>query len=175
MNWYIEVLKKYATFSGRARRKEFWLFGLFHILATIMFLFLDGLIGTLDLQSGLGILTSVYILLTAIPHLAVTVRRLHDAGRSGWWYLILLLPLIGPIILLIFCVQNSQPGENQYGINPKDANFYEITGSSTQAVEVSNTRNNTLKGDLEQIKKLFTEGLITEEEYNLKKTQILAL
>ena len=119
MNWYLEVLKKYAVFSGRARRKEYWMFFLFNLIITLVLALIDSLTGTFSSQAGLGLLSGLYSLAVLIPSIAVTVRRLHDTGRSGWWILIGLIPVIGGIILLIFMVLDSEPGENQYGPNPK--------------------------------------------------------
>ena len=113
MNWYLGCWKKYAEFSGRARRKEFWMFVLFNFLATFVAGFLDGLLGT-----G-GALYGLYSLAVLIPSLAVAARRLHDTDRSGWWQLIALIPLIGAIILLVFFCLDSKPGENRFGANPK--------------------------------------------------------
>jgi uncharacterized membrane protein YhaH (DUF805 family) len=118
MSWYIEVLKKYATFSGRARRKEYWMFVLFNIIFSIVATVIDNLLGTTQ-ESGYGILSSIYSLAVLVPGLAVSVRRLHDIGKSGWWLLIALIPLIGAIWLLVLTVTDSQPGDNEYGPNPK--------------------------------------------------------
>jgi uncharacterized membrane protein YhaH (DUF805 family) len=119
MNWYLEVLKKYAVFSGRARRKEYWFFALFNIIFTIAIAIIDGMVGTSDPETGMGMIGLIYALAVLLPSIAVTVRRLHDIGKSGWWMLIALIPLLGIIILLIFAVMDSKPEENQYGINPK--------------------------------------------------------
>lgn len=119
MNWYLEVLKKYAVFSGRARRKEYWFFALFNIIFTIAIAIIDGMVGTFDPETGMGMIGLIYALAVLLPSIAVTVRRLHDIGKSGWWMLIALIPLLGIIILLIFAVMDSKPEENQYGINPK--------------------------------------------------------
>ena len=113
MNYYLSVLKKYAVFSGRARRAEYWYFVLFNMIIGIVLGIIDGAIG-----SG-GILGGIYPLAVLIPSIAVSVRRLHDTNHSGWWLLINLLPLIGTIILVVFLVRDSQPGKNQYGPNPK--------------------------------------------------------
>ena len=113
MNWYLEVLKKYAVFQGRAGRKEYWYFILFYILTYIVLAIIDGMTGTFS--DGIGLLSGLYSLATLIPSLAVAVRRLHDTNRSGWWLLISLVPIIGAIVLLVFMVQESQPGNNQYG------------------------------------------------------------
>jgi uncharacterized membrane protein YhaH (DUF805 family) len=121
MNWYLEVLKKYATFGGRARRKEYWYYSLFNFLISIVLAVIDGVTGTYSFEAGMGLLGGIYGLAVLIPSIAVSIRRLHDTGRSGWWLLIALIPFIGAIILLVFMVQDSQPGENQYGPNPKTA------------------------------------------------------
>ncbi len=119
MKWFLAALKKYADFSGRARRSEYWFFALFFILICIGLVFIDGLIGTVRPEVGIGILTGLFILAMLVPSLAVTVRRLHDTDRSGWWYFIQLVPLVGPIVLFVFTVQDSQAGANRFGPNPK--------------------------------------------------------
>lgn len=121
MNWYLEVLKKYAVFSGRARRKEYWFFVLFNIIISIVLAVIDGVTGSFSPEAGMGLLGGIYTLAVLIPSIAVSVRRLHDTERSGWWLLIALVPLIGAIVLLVFMVQDSKPGQNQYGANPKEA------------------------------------------------------
>lgn len=121
MNWYLEVLKKYAVFSGRARRKEYWFFVLFNIIISIVLAVIDGVTGSFSPEAGMGLLGGIYTLAVLIPGIAVSVRRLHDTERSGWWLLIALVPLIGAIVLLVFMVQDSKPGQNQYGPNPKEA------------------------------------------------------
>ena len=121
MNWYLEVLKKYAVFNGRARRKEYWYFFLFNIIISIVLAVIDGVTGSLSPEAGMGLLGTIYTLAVLVPGIAVSVRRLHDTERSGWWLLIALIPLIGAIVLLVFMVQDSKPGQNQYGANPKDA------------------------------------------------------
>ncbi len=124
MSWYLEVLQKYAMFDGRARRKEYWMFFLINILVSVVLLAIDNLIGTFSPQmGGVGLLQGLYSLAILIPSLAVTVRRLHDTGRTGWWVLISLVPLIGGLILLIFMVLDSEPGTNEYGPNPKEAGY----------------------------------------------------
>jgi uncharacterized membrane protein YhaH (DUF805 family) len=116
MNWYLEVLKKYAVFQGRARRKEYWMFNLFNIIIAMALGFVIGLIEAV-LETGvlLSIATNaIYSLAILIPATAVSVRRMHDLGRSGWWILF-------PVVNLIFMFFDSQPGDNEYGPNPKAA------------------------------------------------------
>jgi uncharacterized membrane protein YhaH (DUF805 family) len=120
MKWFLDALKnKYATFEGRARRKEYWYYVLFYCLALITLLLVDDVTGTLSEEAGIGLLSGLFALGTLVPSLAVTVRRLHDTNRTGWWVLIGIIPLIGDIVLLVFTVQDSQPGGNRFGPNPK--------------------------------------------------------
>lgn len=108
------VLGNYATFEGRARRSEYWYWTLAVVLAEVVILILSAL------NKSVGqVLYVVLILAVLVPSLAVTVRRLHDTGRSGWWILVGLIPFIGAIILIVFAVQDSQPGANEYGPSPK--------------------------------------------------------
>jgi len=120
MNWYLSAVKKYAVFSGRARRKEYWYFMLFYVIGAVILGFIDGLLGTFDVDSGMGIISSIYVLGMIIPSIAVGVRRLHDTDRKGWWLLLYFVPFIGPIVLIIFFAQQSYLGENKYGPNPID-------------------------------------------------------
>lgn len=96
------------------------MFTLFTTLIICGFLIIDMAIGTFDKKSGYGLLDALYICSTAVPSLAVTVRRLHDIGRSGWWFLLGLIPIVGAIVLLVFMVTDSQAGANRYGPNPKE-------------------------------------------------------
>ncbi|MFF3023880.1 DUF805 domain-containing protein [Gottfriedia sp. NPDC057948] len=113
MEWYLKVLKNYAVFNGRARRKEYWMFFLFNAIITILLSILQS-IADID-----NLLTGIYGLLTILPSLAVGARRLHDSGRSGWWLLIGIIPFIGTIILIIFFCLDSEEGDNRFGANPK--------------------------------------------------------
>jgi len=118
MEWYLTVLRKYAVFSGRARRREFWMFALINFVISIGLGIIDMIIGT-DFGTGSGVLSGIYALAVLIPSLAVGVRRLHDTGRTGWWLLIGLIPLVGVIILIVFYAQDGQRADNQYGPDPK--------------------------------------------------------
>ena len=113
--WKKVVLQNYANFSGRARRAEYWWFTLVHfvvllVVVGVLFVINDTLGGLAYILAGLG---------TLLPSLAVLVRRLHDIGKSGWWYFIAFIPLVGPIILLVFACTDSSRGTNQYGPSPK--------------------------------------------------------
>ncbi|WP_377890120.1 DUF805 domain-containing protein [Alkalihalobacillus sp. R86527] len=114
MSWYVKVLKEYVNFKGRARRKEYWMFILFHVI-------ICALLSWIQVAADIGvILTSIYSLVIILPSLAVAVRRLHDTGKSGWWVLISFVPIVGAIILIVFLVLDSVD-DNTYGPNPKTA------------------------------------------------------
>ena len=120
MNYFIDCLtKKYACFSGRARRQEYWLFVLFNLIASIIIGVIAGVLVRVTNVTAFAFLGTIYNLAVLIPGFAVFVRRMHDIGKSGWWWLIAFIPLIGIIVLIVFCCLDSQPGENQYGPNPK--------------------------------------------------------
>ena len=120
MNYFIDCLtKKYACFSGRARRQEYWLFFLFNFIAAFVVGFIGGFLASVTGVDAFAFLGAIYNLAVLIPSFAVFCRRMHDTGRSGWWWLIGLIPFVGWIVLLVFCCLDSQPGDNQYGPNPK--------------------------------------------------------
>jgi len=119
MNWYLKVLNQYADFSGRARRKEYWMFTLVNAMIAIIAMVIDNVLGMADETIGCGPLYGLYTLAMFIPALAVAVRRLHDIGKSGWMLLISFLPFIGAIWLIVLLVKDSNSGENKYGPSPK--------------------------------------------------------
>ena len=131
MNWYLKVLKQYADFGGRARRKEYWMFVLFNVIFAIVAMGLDNLLGITFGEIPYGPIYAIYGLAVFIPGLAVVVRRLHDIGKSGWWILITLIPLIGGIWMLVLLVTDSESGTNKWGPNPK-TNAEEIDQIGTE-------------------------------------------
>jgi uncharacterized membrane protein YhaH (DUF805 family) len=126
MEWYRAVLKKYAVFDGRARRKEYWYFVLFNFLIALGLLIIGFILGFAiagSASESLAIViaiipVSLYGFAMIIPSIAVTVRRLHDIDFSGWWYLISLVPG-GSVVLFIFALLDTKPGPNKYGPDPK--------------------------------------------------------
>ena len=120
VKWYLRVLKKYAVFEGRARRKEYWWFFLVHwlIIAAV------GLVQEVGAGTVLGdvapLIGGSYVLGVFLPWLGVSVRRLHDRGLSGWWLLLNLVPYLGTIIVLVIFALDSESGENAYGPSPKE-------------------------------------------------------
>lgn len=121
MDWYVAVLRKYAVFEGRARRKEYWMFCLFNLIASCAFATIDVVTGGFNRQYGLGLFSALYSLAVIVPSIAVSVRRLHDTDRSGWWLLVGLVPCLGAIVLIVFFVQGGTPGQNRFGADPKAA------------------------------------------------------
>jgi uncharacterized membrane protein YhaH (DUF805 family) len=124
MDWYLLALKKYAVFEGRASREEYWMFVILNLIFQIAAGYVDGALTTRfgPPQYMFGIISLLYGLMVLIPGLAVAVRRLHDVGKSGWWFLIGLIPFInfvGIWFLLYWYVKDSDPEQNQYGPNPK--------------------------------------------------------
>lgn len=115
MEWYLKAWRQYADFKGRAQRKEYWMFALFNLVIMIVLTLVGG-----GGEGGLGdVLSGLYSLAVMVPSVAVTVRRLHDIGRSGWWALLMIVPLVGALVLIFFAIQDSQPEANEYGPNPK--------------------------------------------------------
>lgn len=114
MNWYLLALRKYADFSGRSRRREFWMFVLVNVI-------IGAIVSLIDRAIGTYVLSTIYGLALIIPAFAVGARRLHDINRTGWWQLLPVIPIVGIIILIVWWAKDSNPGPNQYGPNPKFA------------------------------------------------------
>ncbi|MGC9402504.1 DUF805 domain-containing protein [Vibrio genomosp. F10 str. 9ZC157] len=112
MEWYLGVLKKYTVFEGRARRKEYWMFILINLIISFA-------LQAIDRSFGTQFLSLIYGLAVLLPAIAVSVRRLHDIDKSGWWLLISFIPFIGCLVLIYFYTIDGKPGENQYGTSPK--------------------------------------------------------
>jgi uncharacterized membrane protein YhaH (DUF805 family) len=106
MNWYLEVLKKYAVFNGRARRKEYWYFTLFHMIVAFILGFIGGLL-------HFPMLGNIYVIAVLLPAIGVSIRRMHDVGKSGWFILI-------PLYNLILACTAGDIGTNEYGPDPKN-------------------------------------------------------
>ena len=119
MNWYLKCWRQYADFKGRARRKEYWMFFLFNIIIVFLLDMIDASMGMLDEESGFGLLSGIYMLAVIVPNIAVSVRRLHDIGKSGWNYFIGMIPLVGPIVMIIWFATAGDVGSNDWGEDPK--------------------------------------------------------
>lgn len=110
---------KYATFKGRARRSEYWWFSLFMVILIFVAVIVDDSMEGIDKETGLGFCSGILCLVLFLPSLAVCIRRLHDTGHSGWWYLISFIPFLGSFVLLYFSLLDSSPEENRFGESPK--------------------------------------------------------
>ncbi len=152
MDSYLQVLKKYAVFDGRAPRAEYWGFWLINVGAIVVFTVV------LPILRIPPILTIVYSLAIILPSLAVQVRRLHDTSRSGWWLLLTFVPL-GAFVLIIFLLMDSTPGHNKYGANPKGA----------MAVDSSR-----LEDRLRELDDLRQRGVISDQEYQKRRRAIIS-
>lgn len=115
MSWYLQAIKNYCNFSGRASRKEYWMFILFNFIFTLVLNVIDWLL-------GIRVFSSIYLLFVMLPSISVQFRRLHDIDKSAWWLFIALIPIVGGIILFVFSLQQGTIGENKYGSDPKEIN-----------------------------------------------------
>ncbi|MFC5727284.1 MULTISPECIES: DUF805 domain-containing protein [Nocardioides] len=125
MSWFVMALKKYATFSRRARRKEYWMFFLWAALIVLGLAIIDNLVGTYDEATGWGLLSGLFSLAMVVPSISVTARRLHDIGKSGWLQLLFLIPLVGFILWIIWMVTDGDSHTNQYGPSVKGGFGYD--------------------------------------------------
>jgi uncharacterized membrane protein YhaH (DUF805 family) len=119
MNWYLKVWQQFSDFNSRARRREYWIFALFQIMAIIAAIILDNLLGISIDDSGMGPIYLIYILMSIVPNLAVSVRRLHDIGKSGWMILVGIIPIAGSIWLIVLFALEGDSGRNRFGPDPK--------------------------------------------------------
>lgn len=128
MQWYLNVVRdNYATFTGRARRKEYWMFVLFNMIFAVVAMIIDNILGTTfgftegyrQVGPAYGWIYMLYLLAMIIPSFAVFVRRLHDVGKSGWWFFIILIPFVGAVWLFVLVCIDGNPGEKIYGPSPK--------------------------------------------------------
>ncbi len=114
MSWFVKCLQNYVTFSGRARRKEYWMYYLFYMIFAFVIGFVEGLAGM-----ETPVLSGIYGLAILLPSISVLVRRLHDIDKSGWWFWIALVPFVGGIVLLVFSCMEGTKGPNRFGPDPK--------------------------------------------------------
>lgn len=168
MNAYFDAMRRYVTFGGRSTRAQFWLFTLIVVILGAVAAFLDGASGGMQ-QGEPGIVSGIVILAHFIPGLAVSVRRLHDIDRSGWWVLIGLVPLVGLIVLLVFACTASTPGPNRFG---------PPAGQDNAAQPPVTPRSVSESAALDQIEKLAAlhkSGAINDEEFQQMKAKAMGL
>jgi uncharacterized membrane protein YhaH (DUF805 family) len=165
MNAYLDGMRKYATFSGRATRSQFWLFTLAFVILNVIGTVLDAVLGT-GVPQGPGAITALIMLVHLLPYISVFVRRLHDIDRTGWWYWFGVVPIIGGIVLLVFTCTRSTPGPNRFGPpSGSQPNLGPVgggAGASPAKVE-----------QLEKLASLRASGAIDEAEFQKMKADLL--
>lgn len=122
MQWYVRAFRRYGVFSGRAYRQELWLFILWSMVFSLLLSIIDraaDLIVIDDDPFQIGICQLVYLIVTFVPTIALTCRRLHDTGRSGWWQVISVIPIVGLIVMIVWFATPGTTGPNQYGPDPR--------------------------------------------------------
>ena len=132
MEWYLKVMRdNYANFNGRARRKEYWMFSLFFFIFFFIGLILAIILSSTNdiLGGGFGIILIIFFLVHFIPSFAVTIRRFHDTGNSGWLYIVAFIPYIGSLIIFIITLLDSEEKTNKWGPNPKSKTSFNLDKS----------------------------------------------
>lgn len=167
MNTYFDAMRRYATFSGRSTRAQYWLFTLIMFLFLCVAFALDVALGNAD--EDVLVVTGIVYLAHFIPTLAVTVRRLHDADHSGWWMLIAFVPLVGLIVMLIFLCTPSTPGANRFGGAGKGP----LTAVHEPISERSATSSLAHLDKLEKLASLRSSGAIDDGEFEGMKADLL--
>ncbi|EGA88925.1 hypothetical protein GPDM_12916 [Planococcus donghaensis MPA1U2] len=119
MKEFLDVFKKTLDFKSRSRRKEYWMFILWTTIISVVLSIIE-IIAGLEIAPDIGLLSTIFTLVILIPSISVTVRRLHDIGRTGWWLLLSFIPILGWIALFVFTLLDSESGSNKYGSNPKE-------------------------------------------------------
>lgn len=122
MNYFLDALKNYVNFTGRATRQQYWMYILFYIVFYFVAVMLDINLGQFDEEEMTGFISTIYTFGLLLPTIAILARRLHDIGRSSWWILLILIPVAGSLVILIFTLIDSQKGENEYGMSLKYPN-----------------------------------------------------
>lgn len=168
MNAYFDAMRRYATFGGRSTRAQYWLFTLILFLFSCVAFALDAAVGNVD--EGALFVTGIVYFAHFIPMLAVTVRRLHDTDRSGWWMLIAFVPFVGQIVMLIFLCTPSTAGANRFG---GEAGKGPLTAAYTPTSERSAPSGLTHLDKLEKLASLRSSGAIDDGEFETMKADLL--
>ncbi|KAB2658483.1 DUF805 domain-containing protein [Brucella tritici] len=168
MHHYVNAMRQYAVFSGRATRSQYWLFSLVLFGMLIVALMIDQVFGDTTTDEPAGAITGLVYLAHLVPSIAVGVRRLHDTNRSGWWLLAVFVPLIGQLAVLIFMCLPSSPGRNRFDAMPG----YEPHERSAGTEPATATPAHSLD-QLEKIASLRASGAIDEDEFKQLKANVL--
>lgn len=167
MHNYLNAMRQYAVFSGRATRSQYWLFSLVLFVLLIVTLMIDQVLGDTTPEEPAGVITGLVYLAHLLPSIAVGVRRLHDTDRSGWWLLALLVPLIGQLAVLIFMCQPSTPGRNRFDATPENEPHERFSGAGPAKASAQSLEQ------LEKIALLRSSGAIDEDEFQQLKANVL--
>jgi len=170
MNAYLEAMRRSFDFAGRSGRPAYWLYTFTYFIILVVLIILDGVIGTLS-ADGVGALSGIAMLVHLIPSLSITVRRLHDTGRSGWWLLIGLIPLVGIIVLIVFACLPPQPGSNRFGDHTKGE---PVSPAPAPAPAPQSPQGTVPLDQLEKLAALKASGAIDDDEFRTMKADLFA-
>jgi len=173
MHYYIDAMRNYAVFSGRASRSQYWFFSLALFIMLVVAMVIDQTVGDTTRDEPGGLFTAIVYLAHLLPAIAVTVRRLHDTDRSGWWILAGLVPLIGQIALLVFLCLPSTPGANRFGSNFAD-DAGAKPGPNPRGMAQTNAIAAAPLDQLEKIASLRASGAIDEDEFKQLKANVIS-
>ncbi|NNU63617.1 MULTISPECIES: DUF805 domain-containing protein [Ochrobactrum] len=169
MHHYVNAMRQYAVFSGRATRSQYWLFSLILFGMLIVALMIDQVFGDTTTDEPAGVITGLVYLAHLVPSIAVGVRRLHDTDRSGWWLLAVFVPLIGQLAVLIFMCLPSSPGRNRFDVAPGYEPHEPFAGSKPATPASGHSLD-----QLEKIASLRASGAIDEDEFKQLKANVLS-
>lgn len=173
MHYYIDAMRNYAVFAGRASRSQYWFFSLTLFIMLVVAMVIDQTVGDTTRDEPAGLLTAIVYLAHLLPAISVTVRRFHDTDRSGWWILAGLVPLIGQIALLVFMCSPSTPGANRYGNNFADNETVKPV-ANLHGMAPSNNSAAAPLDQLEKIASLRASGAIDEDEFKQLKANVIS-
>lgn len=173
MHYYTDAMRNYAVFSGRATRSQFWFFTLGLFIMLLVAIVIDQMVGDTTGDESAGLFTAIVYFSHLLPAIAVTVRRLHDTDRSGWWILAGLVPLIGQIALLVFLCLPSTPSESHSG-----SNFADIASArpspNPHSIAPANSSATAPLDQLEKIASLRASGALDEDEFKQLKANVIS-
>lgn len=173
MNAYLEAMRRSFDFAGRSARPAYWFYTFTYFIILVVLIIVDGAIGTLS-ADGVGVLSGIAMLVHLIPSLSVTVRRLHDIGRSGWWLLIGLIPLVGIIVLIVFACLPSQPGSNRFGDHTDHTKAEPVSPAPAPAPAPQSPQGTVPLDQLEKLAALKASGAIDDDEFRTMKADLFA-
>lgn len=173
MHYYTDAMRNYVVFAGRASRSQYWFFNLALFIMLVVGMVIDQMVGDTTRDEPAGIFTAIVYLAHMLPAIAVTVRRLHDTDRSGWWILAGLVPLIGQIALLVFMCKPSTPGVNRFGGNSADNAPAQPVTNRHIIAQAHNSAAAPLD-QLEKIASLRASGAIDEDEFKQLKANVIS-